>query len=227
MPLSINSSGIKVTVVLRGLPEMRRVMRGVTREVSLAVAGAVNETILNVHAVARTAAPVGVSGRLRAAIRPFQVKARGGDALLLGGVGTNLDYHQFVELGTSRMGAKTLRFPLPIGYQHGLKHKFPGRIGNVGMATRGYAQGLRFQRKGLIPFPAIQLWARRKGVNAVALAMRLTGRGFTGKGFGTSRSLPGVRSQPMLNKGLAREQPLFFPRVQAAFERGVRQGGGR
>lgn len=221
---SSGGKAIDISVTLGGRQEVVRTLRSVTRAVAAELAKALNETIVNVHRRARLAAPVGVSGRLRASITPILVAGDGGkkNGLMLGSVGTNAKQAPFVEFGTSQLGAKTNRQQLPAGYRHGVRHKFPGRL--VG-GVSGVGFGAR-NVKRLVPVPSITLWARRKGVDAFGVAMRIAGRGFGGKGFGTHR-MPGVRAQPMLGPALESEEQPFLTRIQKAFDAGARQGGAR
>lgn len=226
MPITLSGFPLKrgtpvnVTVTLSGKQQTVATLRRVTRGVALEIARALNTTILGVHRHARRLAPVGVSGRLRASITPVVIRASGAtDALMLGGVFTNLEYAPFVEMGTSRLGKKTNRYDLPIGYVYGADHKYPGQIAELGFAKRGFNQGLRFTRKGLVPFPGIQLWAKRKGMDAQGVAWAIAGQ--------KRGRLPGVRSQSMLRAGLAREGRYLPQRLTQAFVRGTKTGGAR
>ena len=78
------------------------------------------------------------TGRLRSSIRPYFKAGRGG--LYAATVGTNVKYAPFIEFGTSVVGSRTNKQPLPEGYVHGTRHK-------------------------PIPVEALIPWARRHGMD--------------------------------------------------------------
>lgn len=149
---------------------------------------------------AKKRAKVGVSGFMRSGIhRVFEEQG------LVAVVGANSKYAAMQEFGTSRYGKQTNRQPLPTGYRHGSTHKLPVRVSGF----VGFGGAKRWE-----VVPELALWAKRKRVNPMGLALAIAGRVPRRGG----RKIPGVPARPFLGPPFREEARQFPANVAKAID---------